>query len=69
VASLYRAPREVVSNLVDLAGARSIFDNDQLQRFWRDVHVMGQHVALNHEAGMRNYGRVLMGLDPDVPVY
>jgi hypothetical protein len=30
---------------------------------------MGQHVALNHEAGMRNYGRVLMGLDPDVPVY
>jgi hypothetical protein len=31
--------------------------------------VMGQHVALNHEAGMRNYGRVLMVLDPDFPVY
>jgi hypothetical protein len=62
-------PREVVGNLVDLAGARSIFDNDQLHRFWRDVHVTGQHVALNHEAGMRNYGRVLMGLDQDVPVY
>jgi 3-hydroxy-9,10-secoandrosta-1,3,5(10)-triene-9,17-dione monooxygenase len=44
-------------------------DNDPLQRFWRDVHVMGQHVALNHEAGMRNYGRVLMVLDSDVPVY
>ena len=68
-AYIARRAREVVDNLVDLAGARSIFDNDPLQRFWRDVHVMGQHAALNHEAGMRNYGRVLMGLDPDVAVY
>ncbi len=68
-AYIARRAREVVGNLVDIAGARSIFDNNPLQRFWRDVHVMGQHVALNHEAAMRNYGRVLMGLEPDVPVY
>jgi hypothetical protein len=30
---------------------------------------MGQHVALNYEAGMRNYGRSLMGLEPDTPLY
>lgn len=68
-AHITRRAREVVGELMDLAGARSIFENEPLQRFWRDVHVMGQHVALNYEAGMRNYGRVLMGLDPDVPVY
>jgi hypothetical protein len=68
-AYIARRAREVVGNLVDLVGARSIFDNDLLQRFWHDAHVMGQHVALNHEAGMSNYDRVLMGLDPDVPLY
>ena len=66
-AYIARHAREVVGNLVDLAGARSIFDNDPLQRFWRDVHVMGQHVALNHEAGMRNYGRVFDGPSPGRP--
>jgi 3-hydroxy-9,10-secoandrosta-1,3,5(10)-triene-9,17-dione monooxygenase len=68
-AYIARRAREVVGNLVDIAGARSIFENDPLQRFWRDVHAMGQHVALNVEAAMRNYGRVLMGLDPDVPIF
>jgi 3-hydroxy-9,10-secoandrosta-1,3,5(10)-triene-9,17-dione monooxygenase len=68
-AYIARRAREVVGNLVDIAGARAIFEDNPLQRFWRDVHVMGQHVALNHEAAMRNYGRVLMGLEPDAPVH
>ena len=55
--------------MVDLAGASSIFEDEPMQRFWRDVHVMGQHVALNYEAGMRNYGRTLFGLDPDAMIY
>lgn len=68
-AYIARRSREVVDNLMDLAGSRSIFEDNPLQRFWRDVHAMGQHVALNYEAAMRNYGRVLMGLEPDVPLY
>jgi 3-hydroxy-9,10-secoandrosta-1,3,5(10)-triene-9,17-dione monooxygenase len=64
-AYIARRAREVVDNLVDLAGARSIFESESIQRFWRDLHAMGQHVALNYEAGMRNYGRVLMGLEQD----
>lgn len=68
-AFIARRSREVVDNLMDLAGSRSIFENNPLQRFWRDIHTMGQHVALNYEAGMRNYGRLLMGLEPDVPLY
>jgi alkylation response protein AidB-like acyl-CoA dehydrogenase len=68
-AYIARRTREVVDNLVDLAGARSIFESESMQRFWRDLHAMGQHVALNYEAGMRNYGRVLMGLEPDSALF
>jgi alkylation response protein AidB-like acyl-CoA dehydrogenase len=64
-----RRSREVAGNLMDIAGARSIFEDGPLQRFWRDIHVMGQHVALNYEGSMRNYGKVLMGLEPDIPFY
>ena len=68
-AYIARRSREVVDKLMDLAGSRSIFEDNPLQRFWRDVHAMGQHVALNYEAAMRNYGRVLMGLEPDAQIY
>jgi alkylation response protein AidB-like acyl-CoA dehydrogenase len=68
-AYIARRAREVVDNLLDIAGARSIFESESIQRFWRDLHAMGQHVTLNYEAGIRNYGRVLMGLDPDLASY
>jgi len=68
-AYIARRAREVVDNLLDIAGARSIFESESIQRFWRDLHAMGQHVTLNYEAGLRNYGRVLMGLDPDLASY
>jgi 3-hydroxy-9,10-secoandrosta-1,3,5(10)-triene-9,17-dione monooxygenase len=68
-AYIARRSREVLDSLMDLAGSRSIFEDNPLQRFWRDVHVMGQPVALNYEAAMRNYGRVLMGLNPDLTFY
>ena len=68
-AYIARRAREVVDNLLDIAGARSIFESESIQRFWRDLHATGQHVTLNYEAGLRNYGRVLMGLDPDLASY
>ncbi len=68
-ATIARQARLVAANLADLAGARSLFESEPLQRFWRDVHAIGQHVGVNYEAGMRNYGRALMGLDPDILVY
>ncbi len=61
--------RDVVQRLVEHAGARAIFEDDPLQRIWRDVQVMGQHVGLNAEAGVRGYGRTLLGLDPGLLLY
>ena len=68
-AYIARRARLVAANLADIAGARALFETEPLQRFWRDVHAIGQHVGVNYEAGMRNYGRALMGLDPDIAVY
>jgi 3-hydroxy-9,10-secoandrosta-1,3,5(10)-triene-9,17-dione monooxygenase len=68
-AYIARQARRVAGELAEMAGARSIFESDPMQRFWRDVHVMGQHVALNYEAAMRNYGRVLMGLESEHPMF
>ena len=68
-AYIARQARQVSANLADIAGARALFESEPLQRFWRDVHAIGQHAGLNYEAGMRNYGRALMGLEPDTPLY
>lgn len=68
-AAIARQARLVAGNLAELAGARSLFESEPLQRFWRDVHAIGQHVGVNYEAAMRNYGRALMGLAPDIAVY
>lgn len=68
-AVLARRCRDVNHRLFELAGASSIFEHEPAQRYFRDVHAMGQHVALNYESGLRNYGRVLMGLEPDGMLY
>lgn len=68
-AVIARRAREANFRLTELAGASAIFDGEPLQRYWRDVHAMGQHVALNYEAALRNYGRSLLGLTPDAVLY
>ncbi len=68
-AVIARRAREANFRLTELAGASAIFENEPLQRYWRDVHAMGQHVALNYESAVRNYGRSLLGLTPDAVLY
>lgn len=68
-AVIARRAREANFRLTELAGASAIFENEPLQRYWRDVHAMGQHVALNYESALRNYGRSLLGLTPDAVLY
>ena len=48
----------------DAAGATALFLDHPLQRRHRDVHAVGQHVALAFP-GFETAGRVLLGLEPD----
>ncbi|TBR06841.1 MAG: hypothetical protein EPO47_12505, partial [Rugosibacter sp.] len=61
--------REASQQLMDFAGAGASFEHEPMQRFYRDMYMMGQHIALNFETAMRNYGRNLLGLPPDSVLY
>ena len=48
-------------------GASSLYTNCLLERAFRDVHAMTQHIGV-HPRVMQSTGRVLFGLDSDTPL-
>lgn len=54
---------------MDFAGVGASYDHEPMQRFCRDMYMLEQHIALNFEASMRNYGKNLLGLPPDSVLY
>jgi alkylation response protein AidB-like acyl-CoA dehydrogenase len=61
--------RAAATALFENAGASSIYADSPIQRFWRDIHSIAQHVVQNYEVGMRNYGRFLLGQEPLPSIY
>jgi alkylation response protein AidB-like acyl-CoA dehydrogenase len=58
---------QVVDLLHDAAGMSSVMSDSVLERCWRDVHTITQHVVLG-PARFEVVGRVLLGLAPESPV-
>ncbi|MDQ1509981.1 MAG: indole-3-acetate monooxygenase [Actinomycetota bacterium] len=56
-----------VDLLHDAAGMNAVARDTVLERCWRDMHTMTQHIILS-PARFEIAGRVLMGLDPGSPV-
>ncbi|MBI3513950.1 MAG: acyl-CoA dehydrogenase family protein [Proteobacteria bacterium] len=50
------------------AGGVAIYTKSPLERCFRDVHTITQHVSMN-PANYEVSGRILLGLDPDRPLY
>ena len=48
-------------------GATSLYASCPLERAFRDVHAITQHIAV-HPRVLETAGRVLFGLDPEVPL-
>ena len=59
-----QAGRAAVDLCFEAAGTTGLFLDHPLQRRHRDVHAVGQHVALSY-TGYETVGRVLFGLEPD----
>jgi 3-hydroxy-9,10-secoandrosta-1,3,5(10)-triene-9,17-dione monooxygenase len=59
-----RESRAVAEDLFQNTGAFAIYAGTPIQRFWRDLHAIAQHVVFNYEVGTRNYGRFLVGQEP-----
>jgi indole-3-acetate monooxygenase len=62
-----RLSAQAIDLLHDAAGMNAVAADSVLDRCWRDVHTMTQHIVLS-PARFEIAGRVLMGLDPQSPV-
>jgi indole-3-acetate monooxygenase len=62
-----RLAAQAIDILHDSAGMSSVTRDTVLERCWRDVHTITQHVILS-PARYEIAGRVLLGLDPASPV-
>lgn len=60
---------QAVERLLPLSGGRGLENTHPLQRAWRDVHAVAQHIALVWDVQTLNYGSVRMGyaaMDPRI---
>jgi 3-hydroxy-9,10-secoandrosta-1,3,5(10)-triene-9,17-dione monooxygenase len=56
--------RRGVERLVELAGARAVYDAEPLQSLWRDVLTINTHTVVSRHLAMVPSGRMLLGLPP-----
>ena len=54
-----------VERLVELTGARTVYDAEPLQGLWRDIQTISTHTAVSRHVAMVPYGRLLLGLPPE----
>jgi 3-hydroxy-9,10-secoandrosta-1,3,5(10)-triene-9,17-dione monooxygenase len=55
-------------NMVDRGfGAQALYTNSPLQRYFRDTHAVGSHIAFVMDVAASAHGRVAIGLDRDHP--
>ncbi len=61
--------REVVDTLFHASGASAIQAHVPIQRFQRDMQALANHAVMHAQTGIELYGRVLLGLPPNTPIY
>lgn len=59
-----RLAMRAVDRLFELTGARGILDENPIQRFWRDIHAAGNHVAWAVDTSYVAAGAHALGLPP-----
>jgi 3-hydroxy-9,10-secoandrosta-1,3,5(10)-triene-9,17-dione monooxygenase len=57
-----------IDRLYEASGGTSIYDASPMQRYWRDVHTIAAHHALDWDTTAEQFGRIALGLPPK-PVF
>ncbi len=57
-----------VDRLFGAAASKGIFDDNVVQRKFRDLRAANVHIAVNWDLAGTTYGRVSLGLDPITPL-
>jgi alkylation response protein AidB-like acyl-CoA dehydrogenase len=55
---------QAVDLMYACGGGTSLFEENRLERCFRDVHAAGQHIAVSAQNNLEPVGRVLFGLEP-----
>ncbi len=53
-----------VDGLYESVGAKGLFNDNPVQREWRNVHARAMHITNNWDATGTLYGSFALGLDP-----
>lgn len=61
--------RSAIRLVAEGAGSSAHMLTSPLQRALRDINVMASHVVYDLDAATELYGRALIGLDPNTPIY
>lgn len=63
-----QSAREVVAQLYGAAGALAIFNSRPFERRFRDIHTVTQQIQ-GHPAHFETVGQILLGREPDRPMF
>jgi alkylation response protein AidB-like acyl-CoA dehydrogenase len=61
-----RFAKQAVQMIIDGTGAKGLYNDQPIQRAWRDLQAAGAHITLSWDILMPAHGRVLLGLEPDI---
>lgn len=61
--------RDAVDILFNASGASAIQSHVPIQRFQRDMQALANHAIMHVQTTTELYGRVLLGLEPNTPLY
>jgi alkylation response protein AidB-like acyl-CoA dehydrogenase len=56
---------EALDRLWSASGGSGFFDDQEMQRLWRDSKMTGAHAYSDYDMARQKHGRHLLGLDPD----
>ena len=68
IGHIVRRSRNVVRDVVEACGASAHFLDNPLQRILRDLNTASCHTVFDLDVSTENYGRLLVGLEPNAPV-